>query len=151
MLFIAFRVYQMDAYNNLQYLFIYPVRPVFPVVNCFLLNGLASGLAECNRGLQQGVDVTRRGAVIDDRGANGEATIDGGRGRRGNAGFLQGDDDLRIDPVGIRAAVAETHDVERNRREEFQLRRLLDAMPACSGPAHRWRKSSGPVFPRHRL
>jgi len=60
--------------------------------------------------------------VIDDGGPNGEVSMDSGRRRRCYSRLLQGDDDVRIHPVGIFATVAKADDVQSNRREEFQFR-----------------------------
>ena len=68
--------------------------------------------AEGEAGLDQRVDIARLGAVIDDGRADRELAVDRGGGRRGDAGFLQIDDDLGIEPVRIGAAVAEADDVE---------------------------------------
>src|SRR5215472_12873652 len=65
--------------------------------------------------------------MIDNRGADRNAALDRGTGRCHDAGLLKRDRDLRVDPVSVRAAVAETDDVERHGRQELQLWRRLNA------------------------
>ena len=58
--------------------------------------------------------------MVDDGAADREPAVKhSGRWRR-NAGFLQIDDDLAIDPVGIVGAIAEADNVEVDRREQLE-------------------------------
>src|SRR6266702_6571690 len=71
-----------------------------------------SPLAALQYRLDQSIDVADIGTMIDDRRADRELSVQHRRGRRGNAGFLDVDDDLAIHRVGIIGAIAKTDDVE---------------------------------------
>ena len=61
--------------------------------------------------------------MVDNRRPDGEPTVEhGGRGR-GDAGFLQIDDDLGIQPIRVGAAVAEADNVELNGSQRPSCRR----------------------------
>src|SRR5437016_1241886 len=69
-------------------------------------DGFGSRGAEPDDGGHESVQIAGVGSMIDDGGAYGELAVQQ-RGRwRGNARFLNVDDDLAIDLVGIGGAVA---------------------------------------------
>jgi hypothetical protein len=70
----------------------------------------------------QRVDIAGIGAVIDDRGAYRELAIENrGRGNR-DPGFLNIDDDIAVDLIGVSGAITETDDVELHRRQQLEPR-----------------------------
>ena len=60
--------------------------------------------------------------MIDDGGAYRELAIQQRRRRRRDARFLNVDDDLAIDLVGVGGTVAKADDIELHRRQQFQPR-----------------------------
>jgi len=85
------------------------------------------GAAQGQRLVDEGVDFGTAGAMVNDGGPNGELAVDGGCGRSDAATFLEVDDDLRVDAVGVGSAIAETDDVELDRGQKFELSGCGDA------------------------
>jgi len=71
--------------------------------------------------------------VIDDRDADREAAADRRRRWCGDPRFLEVGDDLRVQPVGVVAAMAEADDVERNRRQQLEFPRGGDLRLEIAG------------------
>ena len=55
--------------------------------------------------------------MVDDGGANGELTVEGGAGRRNDAGQLQSEHDVGVHLVSVLATVTKANNVERDGRE----------------------------------
>src|SRR5215472_8333284 len=67
--------------------------------------------------------------MVDDRGTDRDAAVDRGGGRCRNAGLLERDHQLRVEPVRVGTAIAEADDVELHRRQDLELGRRLYATP----------------------
>jgi flagellar biosynthesis repressor protein FlbT len=101
--------------------------------------------AEFQHRRDQRIDIAGIGAVIDDRRADREPAVENrGRWRR-DPGFLNVDDDIAIDPVGVIGAIAKADDVELNRRQQFQPRLGQDPGFQISGQRTGARRSSLPA------
>ena len=98
----------------------------------------------------QRIDIADVGAVIDDGCAYRELAVENRRRGCRDPGFLNVDDDLAIDLVGVGGAIAEADDIELHRRQQFQPRLGQDACFQISARARRCARSSRRVFRCHR-
>jgi len=64
--------------------------------------------------------------VIDDSRAYRELAVQDSRRWRRDPGFLNVDDNIAVDPVGVGSAIAKADDIELNRRQQLQPRLDLD-------------------------
>src|SRR6266436_3862461 len=78
--------------------------------------------AEFQHRRDQSVDIAGVGAVIDDCRAYRELAVEKRRRWRRNPGFLNGDDDIAVDPVGVGGAITEANDIQLDRRQQLQPR-----------------------------
>ncbi len=81
-----------------------------------------------NHLFDQGIDLGLSGAVIDDGGANRQAAVDHRGRRRDSSGLMKIANNARIDAMRIvSGAITKAHNVQLNRRQQFQFGRLADA------------------------
>ena len=71
--------------------------------------------------------------MIDDRRADRELAVEHRGRRRRDPGFLDVDDDIAVDLVGVGGAIAKADDIELNRRQQFQPRLGQDSRFQISG------------------